>query len=323
MTQEIILDSYNNLDDPYVDDEWDDEKEGEVSYQYDLTMNNNGEVCMAIDYRDLVYRTYYTSYEDYNDMACHGYLEDGIQGHIDEYKSDIISNEYFKTEINWEETDLKTLYEFFKWDSKTDEYSFDDFLNTLFAGATFWHKDIPFKQEIMDWFDKRAEENGNKNWEREVSDCITLWGSLEQPYTNFIYNTLRNLGWDIPNDRANYYGGYSRSQAYMDNFQNSFLYVFNNCYSVREFYEDIADNGQLDVSDIRANNDIIINEDEGDIDTDDCDYREYESEYASEDASRIVDIFMTKEEWNNFITSDNENEENKEKVDESLFQPDW
>ena len=310
MTQDNITNSYESLDDPDMDDEWDDDKEDEVMYQYDLSYDDyTGEIRMAIEYAQLVNRTHYTSYYDYNDMASHSYLEDGIQGDYQLYMSDVIAEESFVDEVDWDETDLLYLYKFFKKDSGLTEYTFREFLRTLFLGAAEYTESKDYIEEIGQWFDNRKHD-----WLSSVFNAINSY-YLDEPYANFIYNALQQKGWNVPRDN-NRYGGYSRSQSYMDQFKYSFQYTFDDCHSVQQFWEEYTERGEKSVDDIIEEYGIEINEDKGDIDTADSDWSSYSSEYAAENASEIIDVFMTKQEWNEFLTSLDNNEETS---DEEMY----
>ena len=314
ITQDNVTNSYENLDDPNIDDEWDDEREGEIAYQYDLGYDDyTGEVCMYISYSDLVRSTNYTSDDDYQDYASHGYLEDGIQGDYDRYISDVIGEDEFISAVDWESTDLMELYKFFKKDSGLTEYTFEDFIGTLFEGASHYNGDHYMKQEIFDWFNNR--EYG---WEQKVRDSISQ-SYLDEPYALFISNALRENGWNPP--RPNYnsysYNRDNRYENYLESFSNSFKYVIDDCHSIQQFWEDYADRGNKDPRDVIDDLGIGIRERDGDIDTSDCNWSDYSYVNASDDAKSIVDIFMSNQEWNDFISSDyNEDENNSENDDE-------
>lgn len=310
ITQDNVTNSYENLEDPNIDDEWDDDKEDEVMYRYDLSYDDyTGEIRMAIEYAQLVNRTHYTSYYDYNDMASHSYLEDGIQGDYQLYMSDVISEESFVDEVDWDETDLLYLYKFFKKDSGLTEYTFREFLRTLFLGAAEYTESKDYIEEIGQWFDNRKD-----GWLSLVYNSIDQ-RYLDEPYANFIYNALQQKGWNVPRDN-NRYGGYSRSQSYMDQFKYSFQYTFDDCHSVQQFWEEYTERGEKSVDDIIEEYGIEINEDKGDIDTADCNWSDYSSECADENASEIINVFMSKQEWNEFLTSLDDNEETS---DEEMY----
>lgn len=313
ITQDNVTNSYENLDDPNIDDEWDDEREDEIAYQYDLGYDDyTGEVCMYISYSDLVRSTYYTSDDDYQDMASHGYLENGIQGDYDRYISDVIGEDEFISDVDWESTDLMELYKFFKKDSGLTEYTFEDFIGSLFDGASHYNSNHQMKGEIIDWFNNREY-----NWEQKVRNSISQ-SYLDEPYTSFIYNALGENGWNPP--RPNYnsysYNRDNRYENYLKSFSNSFKYVIDDCHSIQQFWEDYTDRGNKDPRDVFDDLGIGIRERDGDIDTSDCDWSNYSDENASDDAKSIVDIFMSKQEWNDFISSDYDEEENNTENDD-------
>lgn len=313
ITQDNVTNSYENLEDPNIDDEWDDEKEDEIAYQYDLGYDDyTGEVCMYISYSDLVRSTNYTSDDDYQDYASHGYLENGIQGDYDRYISDVIGEDGFINNVDWESTDLMELYKFFKKDSGLSEYTFEDFIGSLFEGASHYNGDHYMKQEIFDWLNNR--EYG---WEQKVRNSISQ-SYLDEPYVSFIYNALKDNGWNPPTPNYNSYS-YNRDnryENYLESFSNSFKYVIDDCHSIQQFWEEYTDRGNKDIRDVIDDLGIGIHERDGDIDTSDCDWYTYSSDNAPYDAKSIVDIFMSKQEWNDFISSDYDEEENNTENDD-------
>lgn len=316
ITQDNVTNSYENLEDPNIDDEWDDEKEDEIAYQYDLGYDDyTGEVCIYISYSDLVRSTNYTSEDDYQDYASHGYLENGIQGDYDRYISDVIGEDGFIDNVDWESTDLMELYKFFKKDSGLTEYTFEDFINTLFEGASGYNGDHYMKQEIFDWLNDREY-----NWEQKVRNSISQ-SYLDEPYTSFIYNALKNNSWNPPTPTYNSYSYNrdSRYENYLESFSNSFKYVIDDCHSIQQFWEDYTDRGNKVLSDVIDDLYIGIYERDDDIDTSDCDWDTYSSENASDDAKSIVDLFMSKQEWNDFISSTENFNENNDTENTKLY----
>lgn len=313
LTQDNVTNSYENLDDPNIDDEWDEDKELEIMYEYNLDYDDGGLLYITLDYNDLIRRTYYTTDDEYKDFASNGYLEDGIQN-WEKYVGDVIAEDDFIDEVDWKSTDLMELYKFFKKDSGLTEYTFEDFIGSLFEGASHYDSNHQMKSEIFNWFNNR--EN---NWEHKVRMSISQ-SYLDDPYISFIYNSLKDNGWDPPTPDYNSRFGYNREnryQNYLDKFKNNFIYTLDDCHTVQEFYEEYADRGNKDYRDVIDNLDIGIYESMGDIDTSDCDWSNYSDENASYDAKSIVDIFMSKQEWNDFISSDyDENENNSENNDE-------
>lgn len=309
MTIDIINDNYEDLNDPNIDDEWNDEKEEEIMIEYNLGYEEwSGEIATFVDYDELVNRTYYTSYYDYKDMASHGYLEDGIQGEYQRYMSDVISEVDFTDDVDWEETDLFDLYNFFKKDSGLTEYSFKNFLRTLFLGCAEYTESNDYNEEIAQWFEDR-----NHSWRSLVFNCFTSY-ALQKPYEDFIYNKLRELGWDT---NSSYHNG--RSQSYLDQFKNAFMYIFDDCHSFEQFWDEYTDRGEYSLSDIIEKYDIEINEEQGDIDPADCDWSEYSSECSQYDSKEIVNVFMSNQEWNNFISSTENSNENNDTENTKLY----
>ena len=48
MTQDNVTNSYENLDDPNIDDEWNEEKEDEIMNTYNLKYDDYGQICMYV-----------------------------------------------------------------------------------------------------------------------------------------------------------------------------------------------------------------------------------------------------------------------------------
>lgn len=64
-------------------------------------------------------------------------------------------------------------------------------------------------------------------------------------------------------------------------------------------------------------NDISFREEEGDINPMYAEFYDYESDHSEEDASQIIDIFMTTLEYNKFV-DDEDNEDNDDEIQEVL-----
>ena len=304
--------SYEDLENPDIDDEWTEEREDEIMEEYYLGWDDNGEICTFIGYDDLVKECYYTSPEDYQNCASNGYLEwveDSSM--LAELNKKIIQSEDFVDCVDWESTQLHTLYKYFLKQTKTkkDDLDFNAFLYVLFQtnGANY-HDSLPYK-----WF-----ESKHSSWYDKVLDAISdnLGYDL---IANYVYNKLSDLGWN-PRERSRrqtYYNSYSNNayEFYLENFKSHFMYKFDDCHSVEQFWNEYTNNGEYDYQEVLERNDIYISETEGSIDHRDWDSDNYEeNDYYYEDAERILDIFMTTEEFNNF----DENEEDEE-INESVF----
>ena len=293
MTQDNVTNSYKDLDDPDIDDEWDEDKEEEIMNTYGLAYDDYGQICMYIDYDDILIKSYYTSWEDYRDMASYGYLENGIQGDWDQYISDVMTEDGFLMDISWENTDLKSLYEYFIKKSGLSQYSFNNFLETLFYGAAGYTESEKYNEEIGQWFDEKGGM-----WKKQVKNCISQ-SYLDTPYVDFVYKSLQNIGWNPP--RVDYRNNNRAYESYLEYFRTSFMYMFEDCHSVEEFYNEIADNGHRSYYDVIDYYDIKITENKDDIYLGDCDWDNYSRENAESDAEQIIDVFLTTKEWNNFL----------------------
>ena len=95
---------------------------------------------------------------------------------------------------------------------------------------------------------------------------------------------------------------------YFEQFENVFLYKFDNCHSIEDFWYTYANTGNNNKNDIMNEFDICINEGRGKIDPDDFDSDYYEENDMKDDASRILDIFMSIQEYNDFDEDEELNE---------------
>ena len=306
LTQENVTNSYENLEDDSIDDEWDDDKEDDVMNEYNLEYNNDGVICMNIDYDDLFTSSIYVDSKDIEEYASTGYNEGGYSDYS-KLMEKIAQTEGFINEINWENTDLLTLYKFYLKDSKIpDSYiKFTTFLNVLFKTDDKDYSNLP----VYEWFTSK-----NKNWQEEVYERLDPIPAYDL-VGNYIYEKLKDLGWNPPKPNYNdYYSTYHNNNYtnYLEKFKGTFLYEFEDCHSVREFYEEYADNGQKSYMDLV--NDISFREEEGDINPIYAEFYDYESDYSEEDASKIIDIFMTTLEYNKFV----DDEDNEDEIQEVL-----
>ena len=309
LTQENVTNSYESLEDDSIDDEWDDDKEDNVINEYNLTYNEDGIICMLIDYRDLIKSTIYLDIKDFEEFASTGYNE-GEYSDTSKLMEKIAQTEGFINEINWENTDLLTLYKFYLKDSNTSasEMDFTAFLYVLFKTNNADYSNY----DVYKWFTSK-----NEYWQKEVYEKLNPLPAFDL-IGNYIYEKLKDLGWNPPKPNYNdYYSTYHNNNYthYLEQFKGAFLYEFEDCHSVREFYEEYADNGQKSYMDLV--NDISFREEEGDINPMYAEFYDYESDHSEEDASQIIDIFMTTLEYNKFV-DDEDNEDNDDEIQEVL-----
>jgi hypothetical protein len=305
MTQEIVTDNYAYLEDPDVNDEWTEDKEYEVMNEYNLGYDDyTGEVCMYIDYYELLNESYYTSSDMYADFASNGYLDN----YSDDYSNDVISSKHFVDYIDWHDTQLKVLHTAYQARTKKT-VDFNTFLYTLFRteGGNLGDDDV------HNWL----VDMGGDKYQYHVREKISRY-ALQTNVEDFIYNALRNLGINF-NDRS--YNG--------NNYKDSFPYRFDDCHSVQQFYEDIADNGEQSAADVMAKYDIYIEESKGEIDPETESFERYEGDRLHEDdAKEIFDMFLTISDYNKYVDyeegqvdddeSDNESTDNDEEINEVL-----
>ena len=304
LTQEIVTNSYEDLEDPTIDDEWSEEREDEVMYQYDLSYNNDGELCIAVDYGDLVPETYWTDYRDYREVASHGYNEGGWSNY-DGFRDEVMKTRGFISQIDWEETDLFLLYKYYLNDSKQDpnKMTFKKFLYTLFVGASEGDCVDGCDEELYEWFSTHSDDEFT--WKGKVCSCITTTYLASDPIDDFIYNQLQKHGWNPPRDYNNSYSYYNRKnrfEEYCDQFKKYFIITLPDCHSVQDFWENYVDRGEKSSEEFLEDYKEIIIEEEGDIDPDDANYEEYESSrFHIEDAERICELFVSKEDLQQFM----------------------
>ena len=207
-------------------------------------------------------------------------------------------------------TDLLTLYKFYLKDSNTSasEMDFTAFLYVLFKTNNADYSNY----DVYKWFTSK-----NEYWQKEVYEKLNPLPAFDL-IGNYIYEKLKDLGWNPPKPNYNdYYSTYHNNNYthYLEQFKGAFLYEFEDCHSVREFYEEYADNGQKSYMDLV--NDISFREEEGDINPMYAEFYDYESDHSEEDASQIIDIFMTTLEYNKFV-DDEDNEDNDDEIQEVL-----
>ena len=304
MTQEIVTDNYEDLDDPNVSDEWTEDKEYEVMNEYSLGYDDySGEICMYISYYELLNHRYYTSPDMYEDFASNGYLDE----YSEDYADDVITTKNFVNYIDWHDTQLKVLHTAYQAKTKKT-IDFNTFLCTLFGTEGGKLGDDDVRNWLIDM--------GGRSYEYDVRQKISKF-ALQSNVEDFIYNELRRLGVNF-NDRS----------FQMRDYKSSFPYTFDNYHSVQQFYEDIADNGEKTSADIIEEYDIYINESKGEIDPETESFDRYEEDdYHQEDAKEIFDIFLTISDYNKYVDyeegqvddeSDDESTDNDEEINEVL-----
>lgn len=294
LTQDLVTNAFENLDNPNVDDEWDENKEDEVANEYNLGyINETWEVCMDIDYDELLTYNHYVDVRDIKDFASTDELSE--YSNMSELMKDIIQTNYFSTDINWQDTDLNDVYRFFLYDTKisSEEINFIDFIKILFNA-----ENKESNEKVENWLESRCE-----NYVDKVADLISTTPAYDMIY-NFIRTNLERLGWNPPSPNlSNYRNTAYNNDAtrYLEQFTNVFKYKFDDCHSFEDFYNDIADHGHKSYEDIKHDYDIEINEREGEIDPSDADLSFYDEEFARDDARQILDLFVSNEEYNNLL----------------------
>lgn len=274
LTQDIVLNSYDDLEDPDIDDEWDEDREYGIMNEYNLSYDyDDYTICMNIPYNDLLNRSYYTRPSDYEEMATYGYIEGFHKG---TYKLlyDIMKTPEFVSYNDWESTLLDDLYK--QYISETNnECKFETFLWTLFNTEDGKYSD----DKVSKWFE---DKSGFKYWDDQVQDVMSPI-IAEDLIADFVYSSLKDKGWNPSKFKYKDYG---------EQFKDAFPYNFSDCHSVEEFYREITDNGRKSYNNIISEFNIEINEEEGDIDISNFDTEHY-SDYIQEDAKSIFNLFSS------------------------------
>lgn len=291
LTQKDVTNSYKNLEDPSENDEWDKDKENDIAYEYDLTYTDDGEITLQISYSTLLRHSYLTDTNDYKEMAMNGYLDYPNGYNVSKFYKKAIQDISFVDEVNWEDTQLKTLYKFYLKENNLtkNNIDFDKFLNTLFNTSDSRYND----ENLEKWFSSK-----NNKWEELVYKKISK-SVFNKVIEEYVYDQLHNLGWTPPS-----------TSNYKD-LEYNFLYTLDDCHSVEQFYRDYTNNGQKSLNEVYDDLNLYIDEEEGDISINDIDFSQYGTEWSKEDAGDILDIFMSIPEYNKFIEEDDD-EENDE-----------
>nr|DAV04733.1 MAG TPA: hypothetical protein [Caudoviricetes sp.] len=300
MTQDDINRAYPNLDNSSIDDEWNDDKEAEVADEYGLEYFEDG-FYIGISYNNLLIQSIHITPENVQDVAMNGYLEEtGVQESL---IKKFVQSEYFRNNITWRNTQLYNFYQYFLKSaniSKSDA-TFKDFVSTLFKTNNKDYSETIVYQWLLskrnNWSDDDIVDVIN---DYPVNDIVSSW----------IYEQLVNSGWK-PYKIAN------SDKSYIDKLSYSFVTpVIEDVDTIQDFYENVVDNGQLSYRDyIRK---YCFEEDEDDIDFTDIDYESYETDFADDDASSIISLFLSNDEYNKNIGNEEEEENNNDEIDEVL-----
>lgn len=291
LTQEDVTNSYKNLEDPSENDEWDEDRENDIAYEYDLTCTDVGEIALQISYSTLLRHNYLTDINDYKEMAMNGYLDYPSGYNVSKFYKKAIQDISFVEDVNWEDTQLKTLYKFYLKENSlsSDDIDFEKFLNTLFNTNDSKYND----KNLEKWFSSK-----DNKWEELIYKKISK-STFNQVIDEYVYDQLRKFGWTPP----------SRSK-YTD-YEYNFIYTLYDCHSVEQFYREYTNNGQKSLNEVYDDLNLYIDEEEGDISINNIDFSQYGTEWSKEDAGDILDIFMSIPEYNKFIEEDDD-EENDE-----------
>ena len=301
MTRDDVNNAYPDLDDRSVDDEWSDDKEAEVADEYGLEYFEDG-LYIGISYDNLLIQSIHITPENVQDVAMNGYLEEtGVQESL---IKKFVQSEYFRNNITWRNTQLYSFYQYFLKSaniSKSDA-TFEDFVSTLFKTNNKDYSETIVYQWLL---------SKRNNWsDDDIVDVINNY-SVNDIVSNWIYEQLVNSGWK-PYKIAN------GDKLYIDKLSYSFVTpVIEDVDTIQDFYENAVDNGQLSYRDyIRK---YCFEEDEDDIDFADIDYESYETDFADDDASSIISLFLSNDEYNKNIGNEEEEENNNDdEIDEVL-----
>lgn len=300
MTRDDVNNAYPDLDDRSVDDEWSDDKEAEVADEYGLEYFEDG-LYIGISYNNLLIQSIHITPENVQDVAMNGYLEEtGVQESL---IKKFVQSEYFCNNITWRNTQLYSFYQYFLKSaniSKSDA-TFKDFVSTLFKTNNKDYSETIVYQWLL---------SKRNNWsDDDIVDVINNY-SVNDIVSSWIYEQLVNSGWK-PYKIAN------SDKSYIDKLSYSFVTpVIEDVDTIQDFYENVVDNGQLSYRDyIRK---YCFEEDEDDIDFTDIDYESYETDFADDDASSIISLFLSNDEYNKNIGNEEEENNNDDEIDEVL-----
>lgn len=300
MSRDDVNNAYPDLDDRSVDDEWSDDKEDEVADEYGLEYFEDG-LYIGISYNNLLIQSIHITPENVQDVAMNGYLEEtGVQESL---IKKFVQSEYFRNNITWRNTQLYSFYQYFLKSaniSKSDA-TFEDFVSTLFKTNNKDYSETIVYQWLL---------SKRNNWsDDDIVDVINNY-SVNDIVSSWIYEQLVNSGWK-PYKIAN------SDKSYIDKLSYSFVTpVIEDVDTIQDFYENAVDNGQLSYRDyIRK---YCFEEDEDDIDFADIDYESYETDFADDDASSIISLFLSNDEYNKNIGNEEEENNNDDEIDEVL-----
>ena len=280
MTQENVLKSYPNLDDPDEDDEFDEDREYEIMDEYHLLYNDMGELCIGYNIHWMTENCKYITDDNVYDILKYGYMESSLDGYdVREYYENTIKNKYFVKDISWSDTELNDLYEKYEEDSK-NPVSFETFLFTLFQT-----EDEEHNKEVEDWLTEHYDDE-NEGWKDEIYDKITKY-PFDDLIAGNVIDSLRGYGFDPQEAARNPDDG-----MFLTNY-GDFMVKLDDCHSVEEFYRRYTHNGEKPFSD------VVDEVTGGEIDLSDCepsycdDYYSYEgNDVHQEDASEIYKLFQ-------------------------------
>lgn len=234
--EDIILNSYPNLDDPDVDDEWSDDKEYEVSDEYHLAyMEDTYEIGLGYYIPWMTQDCNYISSDDVEEIIKRGYFESGqFSGwNAENYYINTYRTIDFVNYIQWDDTLLNDLKDEYN-DETGNNVELKDFLYTLFQT-----KGKPFDENISKWLDSKCNLN---DWTKDVYNQITKWYFNDDMVDN-ITNKLQMFGFDA--SQASKSANYKEDTSlYYNKNTGDFLIRIDDCHSVEQFYNEYTDNGR-------------------------------------------------------------------------------
>ena len=240
--EDIILNSYPNLDDPDVDDEWSEYKENEVVAEYNLAyMEDTYEIGLGYYIPWMTQDCRYISSDDVEEIIKHGYFEssqftgwDAENYYINTYRTIDFVNY-----IQWDDTLLNDLKDEYN-DETGNNVELKDFLYTLFQT-----KGKPFDENISKWLDSKCKLN---DWTKDVYNQITKYYFNDDMVDN-ITNKLQMFGFDA--SQASKSANYKEDTSlYYDKWKGNFLIRMDDCHSTEQFYNEYTDYGRKTYSEV-------------------------------------------------------------------------
>ena len=242
LTQDIVLNSYPNLDDPDVDDEWSEDKEMEVEDEYHLRyIEDTYEIGFGYYLPWMTQECKYISSDDVEEIIKSGFFESGnFSGwDSDSYYINTYRTIDFVEYIQWDDTALNDLKDEYV-DETGNNVELKEFLYTLFQT-----KGKPFDENINKWLDSKCNSN---DWTKDVYNNISKW-CFNDDMVDSIVSKLQMFGFDAE-QASKAYNPKEENCLFYNTWNGDFLIRMDDCHSVEQFYNEFTDNGRKTYSEV-------------------------------------------------------------------------